>query len=80
MNKAEKEYCNNCTLYNHCGFVSRSMEGGCSEMAAFSLGFEKAIEEVCRFLENNLRFYWSQKIPDPSDFIVELKEEIQEEE
>ena len=78
MNKAEKEYCNNCNLHNHCGFVNRGMEDGCSEMAAFSLGYEKAIEDVCEYLKYDLCMYWSQKKVDPTDFIRELRMQMEE--
>ena len=78
MNKAEKEYCNRCYLHERCGFVNRGMEDGCTELDAFSLGYEKAMEDVFRILEVNLQNYWSQMIAGPTDFIGVLRMQMEE--
>ena len=86
MNKAEKEYCNNCNLHNHCWFVSRGMEDGCSEMAAFSLGYEKVIENAAEWLDGCIPDYIDLKHAnvdtfmnvDNKRFIEDFKKEMEE--
>ena len=59
MTQEQKEYCEKCPIHGACAYVRLHREASCVTLTSFVDGFDKAIENVTKWLKENHHKYTS---------------------
>lgn len=58
--KPTKRYCQRCSHYNDCGFISRGLEYKCDKLDLVNIGYEYAVEDAIRWIHDHIQVYEPQ--------------------